>query len=50
MKTITRNTDNYLAPQGEVLHFSPEALVCTSYNSEAYSDEETISGSILIDY
>lgn len=51
MKYIkTTKAKAYLAPQVEVLNLSPETIICTSYNSAAYSDEKTCPGMFEIDY
>ena len=42
--------DVYSAPHIKVYEITPESLICTSYNSEPFSDEETDSGIFEIDY
>lgn len=46
----TMGADAYSAPHIKVYEIRPESLICTSYNSEAFSDEETGSGNFEIDY
>ncbi|MGM9787742.1 MAG: hypothetical protein ACI3ZF_02425 [Candidatus Cryptobacteroides sp.] len=40
----------YAAPLVEVLKLTPQTLICTSFNSEAFDDEENCSGTFEIDY
>ena len=50
VKTAMGGADAYSAPHIKVYEITPESLICTSYNSEPFSDEETDSGIFEIDY